>query len=55
MMRTLLENATVQAVANTAGEALDFSLYDYREQLAAGGLEMHVDGNIVVRLGKTGR
>jgi hypothetical protein len=55
MMRTLLENATVQAVANTAGEALDFSLYDYREQLAAGGLEMRIDGNIVVRLGKAGR
>jgi hypothetical protein len=55
MMRTLLENATVQAVANTTGEALDFSLYDYREQLAAGRLEMHADGNIVVRLGKAGR
>lgn len=51
MMRTLLENAAVQSVSKTPGQ-VDFSLYDYRQQLAAGGLEMRADGNIVVQLGK---
>lgn len=49
-LNVLITNALMQLEAKDKAARLDFSLYDYRKQLAAGGFRFRADGALFVRL-----